>query len=207
MKNLLSLMIVLFIATFIFTGCSKDNSTNPNQDFNNLNIPDGFNWTNLDHIQLNISLDDATIIAKNAVIVSHGEKVLAKKFLQNGRLEMNINSIKGNHNLLVEVPAYGFSHEIATNVKVHNLVVTTAGKRKSPDITSKDPNFKEEIEDDDDYYYNEFLDGKKNSNTGDLADCPANSYLTTTYVFLDAGMNYIDLNTKNPGLTETPWEN
>ena len=145
MKKIFLLLLVVIITTFTFVGCSKDNSTNPNQDYNNLDIPDGFNWTNLDYIQLNISLDSITTSTKEAVVVRYKNKVLARKFLQNGRLEMNVNSVKGYDNLLVEVPAYGFSQEIATNIKEHNLVVPTNGGERFSYEANIDPYFQGEI--------------------------------------------------------------
>ncbi|MFA7056068.1 MAG: LruC domain-containing protein [Candidatus Cloacimonadales bacterium] len=268
MKKIFLLLLVVIITTFTFVGCSKDNSTNPNQDYNNLDIPDGFNWTNLDYIQLNISLDSITTSTKEAVVVRYKNKVLARKFLQNGRLEMNVNSVKGYDNLLVEVPAYGFSQEIATNIKEHNLVVPTNGGERFSYEANIDPYFQGEISEDTsnyvainnfdptmigsfmdlknvylptevpehntgwhkykfnpagtgqvrqvqdginnhlligtdwivmqtikvaDYnYFSEYLEGAKTPNTANINQCPFNSYITNTYIFLDADMNYLN---------------
>ena len=145
MKNFFSFILILLIAMLTLIGCSDDNSTNSAQDFNKLDIPEDFNWTNLDYVQLNISLDKITDIVKNAVVVRYGEKVLATKFLQNGKLEMNINSVKGYNTLIVEVPAYGFTQEISTAIKEHNLIVPTDGGKRISYESNIDPYFQGEI--------------------------------------------------------------
>jgi len=124
MKKSSILYFILIVAFLGLISCSDDNSTDPNVDYQNLNIPDGFNWTNLEYITLNISLEDANITGKNLVVVRHNSKVLARKFIVDGQLEMNVNSVKGYDNLIVEVPAYNFSQEISTGTKEHNIAVS-----------------------------------------------------------------------------------
>eukprot|EP00831_Metopus_contortus_P040692 TRINITY_DN31877_c0_g1_i1.p1 TRINITY_DN31877_c0_g1~~TRINITY_DN31877_c0_g1_i1.p1 ORF type:complete len:233 (+),score=44.74 TRINITY_DN31877_c0_g1_i1:84-782(+) len=101
-KILYFLMLVLLIGII---GCSDDNSTSPEADYQNLDIPDGFNWTNLEYVKLNISLEDTNVIGKNLVVVRHNSKVLVRKFMTDGNLNVNVNSVKGYDNLIVEVPA------------------------------------------------------------------------------------------------------
>lgn len=260
-------MFISLIAIFTLVGCSDDKTTNSVQDYDNLKIPDGFNWTNLDYVQLNISLDNDEIMTKNAVTVRHRDKVLAKKFLQNGRLEMNVNSIKGYSTLTVEVSAYNFHQEISTSIKEHNIIVPTDSKMRFDYESNVDPYFQDTIKEDssnyviidgmyqgmiDQYltnnniflptkvptegtgwhkykfnldgtgeirqvqnginnhlimgsdwiimqtlkvsdfdYFNEHLEGAKTPDTAELNQCPYNTYITNTYIFLDAEMNYV----------------
>lgn len=267
MKRLFYFMLVLLIAIFALVSCSDDKTTNPAQDFESLEIPDDFNWTNLDYVQLNIALDNDEITTKNAIVVRYGDKILAKKFLQNGLLEMNINSVKGYNSLVVEVPAYGFHQEISTNIKEHNIVVPTDNKMRFAYESNIDPYFQDDIKEDssnfvtidgmdqgmidqfltnnniflptevptegtgwhkykfnpegtgeinqvqngvnnhlimgsdwvimqtlkitDFDYFNEHLEGATTSATVELNECPNKTYITNTYIFLDAEMNCV----------------
>ena len=148
MKKNLMLFSVLVALLIGLSGCSGDNTTTPTNDYENLDIPDGFNWTNLEYIKLTMSLEDTNITGKNVVVVRNNSKVLARKFMSDGHLEMNVNSVKGYDNLIVEVPAFNFSQEISTSLKEHNLIVPSDGNKRFAYESNLDPYFSSEINDD-----------------------------------------------------------
>jgi len=149
MKKRTLLYFLLIVVSLALISCSDDNSTNPDVDYQNLNIPDGFNWTNLEYIKLNVTLDSADITGKNLLVVRYNSKVLARKFIIDGQLEMNVNSVKGYDNLIVEVPAFGYSSEISTTIKEHNITVPTNDDKRFSYQANIDPYFNSEIDDDD----------------------------------------------------------
>jgi LruC domain-containing protein len=148
MRRTFFLILLTGLLVFGIVGCSDDNSTSPAEDYQNLDIPDDFNWTNLDYIKLNITIDGPNITGKNLVIVRHNRDVLARKFVIDGNLEMNINSVIGFDNLIIELPAFNFSQEISTSTKEHNILVPTSDKQRFAYQANQDPYFAGEIDDD-----------------------------------------------------------
>ena len=144
-KLLYFLMLVILIG---LVACSDDNSTSPEADYQNLDIPDGFNWTNLEYVKLNISLEDTDLTGKNLVVVRHNSKVLVRKFMTDGNLNVNVNSVKGYDNLIVEVPAFNFSQEISTSIKEHNIIVSSEDIQRFTYESNIDPYFASELNDD-----------------------------------------------------------
>jgi LruC domain-containing protein len=134
-------MIILIVGLI---GCSDDNSTTPEVDYQNLVVPDDFNWTNLEYIKLNISAEDGNMQGKAAVVVRNNSKVLARKFLTDGQLTMNVNSVKGYDNLTVSIPAYDFSQEISTSTKEHNIVIPAKKSQRFTYASNDDPYFLED---------------------------------------------------------------
>ncbi len=149
MKRLQMLLFLILIVLLGLVACNNDKSTSADVDYQNLDIPDGFNWTNLEYIKLNISLENTNIEEKNVVVVRHNSKVLARKFLENGQLVMNVNSVKGYDNLIVEVPAYNFSQEISTSTKEHTILVPSSENQRFAYEPNIDPYFSSVIDDDD----------------------------------------------------------
>lgn len=142
-------MFLFLLLSFMLIGlisCSDDDSTSPEVDYQNLDIPDGFNWTNLEYIKLTVSLDRRNDSAKHAVVVRHNSKVLVRKFLENSQLEINVNSVKGYDNLIVEVPALNYSQEISTSIKEHNIILPTSDDQRFSYASNIDPYFYNEID-------------------------------------------------------------
>ncbi len=267
MKRITKYTLLILLLSLGLIACSEDNSSKPSEDFNNLTIPDDFNWTNLEYLNLNISLDNQDIEEKTLVTVRHNSKVLLSKFIIDGSLQTSINSVKGYQTLIVDVPAYNYSKEISTTIKNHNLTVPTSAKNRFSYESNIDPYFANVLDDNtsdfltindispwmiqsfidnnniyiptevppantgwhklkfnltgtgsierraegiNNYlllgtdwvimqtidvenfdYFNENLEGAKTESTVDLNQCPYNSYLTNTYIFLDENMNYL----------------
>ena len=148
MKRMLTLYVILLVTVLGLIACSDDNSTTPEVDYQNLEVPDDFNWTNLEYIKLNILLEDSSITGKSAVIISHDSKVIARKFMTDGHLEMNINSVKGYDNLLISVPAYNFSQEISTSKKEYSIVIPASKSQRYAYESNIDPYFTNDISSD-----------------------------------------------------------
>lgn len=149
MKKKPILYFLLVVLLLGLTACSDDNSTTPPNDYQNLDVPDGFNWTNLEYIKLNISLEDTNTTGKNVVVVRHNSKVLVRKFMDDGQLELTVNSVKGYDYLTVEMPAFNYSQEISTAAKEHNLVVSLDDNQRFSYQSNIDPYFDSEIDSDD----------------------------------------------------------
>lgn len=146
MKRKIFIYFLMSIMLLGLIACNDDKTTSSPVDYQNLDVPDDFNWTNLEYIKLNISLENMENAAKNAVVVRYKNKVLARKFLENGQLVLNVNSVKGYDKLIVELPAFNFSQEIATSVKEHTIIVPNSDNLKFSSESNIDPYFYNEID-------------------------------------------------------------
>ncbi len=148
MNKILIKFVLLTLLLLTILACSTDDNSTEPSNYLELDIPDDFNWTNLDYINVNVTINSNNNSEKFLVYVKHGDKTLAHNFTQNNQLSMNVNSIKEYDQLEVTCPRLKYSASISTSQKEHNITIDNPFESKFNYATNVDPYFEDELKTD-----------------------------------------------------------